>query len=358
MNDLTKNFSTKLEAIFLENNAKKFPKKIAVAVSGGADSLALTLMLDEFCRVKKIKIFALTVDHKMRRSSSQEALELQKILRAKKISHQILTIDQEKIPQKNIEAKLREARYELLCEFCVKNKIEFLFLGHQLEDVAENFLIRLFRGSGLDGLSSMEMLSERSKIKLVRPLLDYEKDQLKFFLKSKKVKWFEDETNQDEKFLRNKMRKFFESFPDKKLIQKRIKNSADEIAKMRDFFDEVMLNEAREILSLNQFGYFLVDVKKLQKTTEKIALKILALVAMEVSGKIYKPRLEKLKIFYDFLLQEKKNKSRNFYGCVVKKYDSKKIIIFCDGADLARQNPINFRTILKKIFNENSVGTN
>lgn len=395
MTSLINALTMKIVEIFSTEN---LPKKIAVAVSGGVDSLALTVLLDEFCREKKIKLLAVTVDHKMRQSSTNEALELGKILKKKKISHQILEVDLEKLPQSNIEAKLREVRYELLYDFCLENKIEFLFLGHQMEDVAENFLIRLFRGSGLDGLSAISEMVEFKKIKLVRPLLNFEKDDLRKFLTSKKIKWFEDESNTDEKFLRNKIRNFFNSFEEKSLIQKRIKSASDEIATMRDFVDEAMLREAKEMLEfkscnpkktqiktlkqvqgrqdLSHAGCFLLNQKNLQTTTKKIALKILALTLMEVSGNIYKPRLEQLKNFYEHLTQTTPIKPRNFYGCMVRKYDKERLIIYrekksenlkniqkfdkknflIDGRFLT-ENPedfatfkFHFRTILKEIF--------
>ena len=355
MNELTKNFTAKIEEIF---SGKKLPKKIAVAVSGGADSLALTLLLQEFCLAKKIKLFAATIDHKMRQASSEEARELSKILAKKKIPHEILTVEQKKLPQKNIEAGLRELRYELLTNFCKKNKIEFLFLGHHLGDVAENFLIRLFRGSGLDGLATIgEVVGRQStvdcpkEIKFIRPLLNFNKDDLKKFLRAKKIQWFEDETNQDEKFLRNKIRKFFESFEEQNLIQKRIKNASDEITKMRDFFDEIVALEAAEIVEfvspnavvrslnaviLNSFqdlpnhsGYCLINHKKFQNLDEKIARRILVSILMKVGGKIYKPRLEKLKNFYEYLCGDE-IKLRNFYGCSAKKFDAERVVIFAD----------------------------
>lgn len=341
MSELKNIFHDKVLNIF----PKKLPKKIAVAVSGGADSLALTILLHDFCVENKIKLLAVTVDHKMRESSNSEALALNKFLTKKKISHQILEIDAEKIPQKNIEATLRELRYSLLCGFCKKNKITDLFLGHHLGDVAENFLIRLFRGSGLDGLSTIAKTSKLNEINLVRPLLDFSKDDLKAFLKSKKIKWFEDKSNEDEKFLRNKIRKFLESFPDQNLIQKRIKNSSDEIAKYRDQFDLAMLEEASKSLVF-QNNKFLIDLKKFKKIEEKSALKILALIAIELSGKNYKPRLEKLKIFYDWILHDKFHKPRDFYGCVAKKQN--------DFLSLSKRNSsdniIKLRTILKNIF--------
>lgn len=263
----------------------------------------------------------------MRESSSDEAESLGKILAKKKISHQILTIPRKKIPEKNIEAKLRELRYDLLKNFCTKNKIEFLFLGHHAGDVAENFLIRLFRGSGLDGLSTMGEVVNFNEIKLVRPLLDFEKEDLKKFLRAKKVKWFEDETNSDEKFLRNKIRNFLETLPETNLIQKRIKNASDEIAKMRDFFDELMWRETKEIVIFED-ERVLINRKKFRELDEKIALKILAFALMKIGKKNYKPRREKLERFYEYLVADDVLKLRNFYGCTAKKFDAESVIIF------------------------------
>jgi tRNA(Ile)-lysidine synthase len=343
---LISSFLAKIEEIFLN---KTLPKTIAVALSGGADSLALTLLLQEFCqrekREEKIELVAITIDHKMRQGSLDEARQLGELLAKQKISHHILEIPAEKIPQKNIEAKLREVRYELLHGFCSENKIEFLFLGHQLDDVAENFLIRLFRGSGLDGLSPIAEISEFRQIKLVRPLLTFEKDDLKEFLQSRKIVWFEDESNQDERFLRNKIRNFFNSFPEKNLIQKRIKKSADEIAKMRDLFDWKMLSEAAQILEFRANEFFLIDQKKLCESDENIALKILALVAMEVSGKSYKPRLSDLKKFYQYLLTNSKIKPRGFYGCEVEQYDVARLIVRPREA----KGKFELRTVLKSL---------
>jgi tRNA(Ile)-lysidine synthase len=335
-------FLDRLEKLFSQ---KDLPKKLAVAVSGGADSLALTLLLNEFCQLKKIELVALTIDHKMRDDSLDEALELGKILKQKAISHKILEINFGEVPQKNIEAALRELRYNMLYEFCLNNEIKFLFLGHHIGDVAENFLIRLFRGSGLDGLSTIAEISDFKKIKLVRPLLEFEKDQLKEFLISQKTHWFEDVSNKNEKFLRNKIRNFFESLPEKNLIQKRIKNASDEISKMRDFFDSLVITKAREILKFSDEGFCFLNLKKFQETDDKIALKILALISMEISQQNYKPRLKDLKLFYKFLLEGASIKPRNFYGCSVKARDDDWIVFEpqkkCEG--------FYFRTIFKNL---------
>lgn len=303
---------------FFQNNFTKPVKAFAVAVSGGVDSLALTFLLRDFCLENKIKLFAVTVDHKMRQSSSQEAAALSKILQKNKITHKILTINKKDLPKSNIEANLREARYQMLYNFCSKNKIDHLFLGHHLGDVAENFLIRLFRGSQLDGLSAMQEVSQYKKIKLCRPLLNTEKDQLKKYLQAKKIKWFEDESNDDEKFLRNKIRKFFEQFEEKNLIQKRIKNAAETIKESKDFIDDILLREAANCLAFKEDGSFILNLKNYQKISPKIALKILSLTLIEASGNPYKPRLDGLKNFEKNILILKKGKKKNFYGCMAR----------------------------------------
>ena len=143
MNNEYKNITNNIEEVF-ENFFIK--KQIAVAISGGCDSMALTLALNDFCERNKIKIQALTIDHGIRKNSKNEAKKVGELLKKFKIPHKILTILPTQIPQKNIEANLREIRYKILSEFCQKNQIEFLFVGHHLGDIAENFLIRLYNG--------------------------------------------------------------------------------------------------------------------------------------------------------------------------------------------------------------------
>lgn len=323
MNFLQDNFNKKVTQLCFSKHTKNNTiNKIAVAISGGADSLALTFLLHYFCQKTNLDLLAVTIDHKIRPESSLEAIELGELLKKNGICHHILELNDSDIPDKNIEASLREKRYALLYEYCLDHKIEFLFLGHQEEDIAENFLIRLFRGSGVDGLSAIAEMSDYKTIKLVRPLLDVKKNDLKEFLKQKQITWFEDETNQDEKFLRNKIRNFLASLPESDLIQKRIKNTADAMTKIRDNFDDNLLREARLLLRFDPFGTCFIERKKLSDIDETIALKILAFVLMEVGGKTYKPRFEKLKNFYHYLASDEAIKPRNFYGCLAQLHDS------------------------------------
>ena len=320
-----KNITNNIEEVFKNFFIKK---QIAVAISGGCDSVALTFALNDFCKENKIKIYALTVDHGVRKNSKIEAKKVGELLKKFNISHKILSIPKKEIPQKNIEANLREIRYKMLSDFCKKKQIEFLFVGHHLGDIAENFLIRLFRGSGLDGLSPMQEISEINGVKIIRPFLEISKDELKNYLIEKNISWFEDETNDDEKFLRNKIRKFLASFDDKNLLEKRIYNASKEISKTRDFFDEIMMGHELEIIEQNADNLILINRCKLAEINPTIALKILAKILMKIGDKKYKPRKEKLIRFYEYLIADGAIKKREFYGCVVEKYQDEKVKIY------------------------------
>lgn len=308
------------------------PLSIAIALSGGSDSLALFFLLLDFCQNRNIKIHALSVDHKMRANSSIEVKKLADLLKKyhsnDNFSHNILTLPKNKIPQKNIEAKLRELRYELLGKYCQKNNIKLLFLGHQLNDIAENFLIRLFRGSSIDGLSSLKEISNLNDLKIIRPLLNFTKKDLQEYLISRNISWFEDETNLDEKFLRNKIRNFLTSFEDGDLLQKRIKNTADYFLEMRDFFEEKVKFEMTNIVNKIDDSRYLVNRKKLATINKEIAQKIIGKIIIDLSNKNYMPRRIKLESFVEYLIYDKQLKPRSFSYCLTKKINNDEVLIY------------------------------
>lgn len=328
LNIFQNNLATKKS---LKNLAPK-ETQIAVALSGGCDSLALFILLLNYCKDRNIKIHALTVDHKIRANSGFEASELKNFLKKNfsdfDFCHNILEFNTNLVPKKNIEAKLRELRYDLLTKYCQENKIKFLFLGHQLNDIAENFLIRLFRGSSIDGLSSINEIANSDKLFLIRPLLNFTKITLQDYLISKNITWFEDQTNSDEKFLRNKIRNFLKSFDDSDLLQKRIKNTADYFLEMRQFFEEKVNYEMRNIVSKVDDLSYIVNRKKLALVNQEIAQKIIAKILLNLSKKKYMPRRIKLESFVKYLISDKQLKPRSFCYCLTKKVNDEEVLIY------------------------------
>ena len=301
-------------------------KRLCVAVSGGIDSLSLMLILDEWCNANNSKLYAVTVDHGLRVESRKEAEYVNELCKSKHIEHCILTWDGEK-PKKNVELIARENRYNLIANYCKENNIDFLFVAHHMQDQAETFLIRLFRGSGIDGLSSMKVIAENYGLKIIRPFLDIQKETLKKYLLKNNIKWVEDESNSDEKYLRNKIRNFLDTFDNKDDIIKRINFAINQIGDYRVFIDNYIKKIEKKILSFNSFGSCLFDKNELLKEDENIILKILAKISMIISGNYYKPRLEKLKRLLDSI-QNNDNIKYTFYGCIFETYRDNKIIVY------------------------------
>ena len=295
-------------------------KNISVAVSGGIDSMALMLILDLWCKKNNTNLTAITVDHKLREKSTNEAIYVNNLCKERNIKHVILTWEGEK-PEHNIELLARENRYKLISNYCKNNKIDYVFIAHHLQDQAETFLIRLFRGSGIDGLSSMKNIAENYNLKIIRPFLNIKKEDLKQYLLENKIEWVEDESNNDEKYLRNKIRLFLNSFENGDDIIKRIDFAVNQINDYKVFIDNYIKKIERKIISFNSFGTCILNKHFLLQEDENIILKILAQISMIVSGNKYKPRLEKLRRLLDTIQNEDKIKY-TFYGCIFESYNN------------------------------------
>ena len=187
----------------------RIKEKFAVAVSGGPDSLALAFLSKIYSIKNKLAVKFFIVDHKLRKKSSQEAKKVKNLLKALNINSEILTWNGKK-PNKNIQSIARKKRYELLFSKCKKYKTNNLLLGHHLDDLYENFFIRIIRGSGLKGLSSLEKTNQISNINLIRPLLAFDKSDLIFISKHVFNFFVVDPSNKDFKYTRVRIRSFID----------------------------------------------------------------------------------------------------------------------------------------------------
>ena len=187
----------------------RIKEKFAVAVSGGPDSLALAFLSKIYSIKNKLAVKFFIVDHKLRKESSQEAKKVKNLLKALNINSEILTWNGKK-PKKNIQSIARKKRYELLFSKCKKYKTNNLLLGHHLDDLYENFFIRIIRGSGLKGLSSLEKTNQISNINLIRPLLAFDKSDLIFISKHVFNFFVVDPSNKDFKYTRVRIRSFID----------------------------------------------------------------------------------------------------------------------------------------------------
>ena len=181
------------------------PPFLAVAVSGGPDSLALAILADRWARERGGRICAVTVDHRLRPESGDEIRRLGGWLAARAIRHEILTWSAYK-PTTGVQEAARAARYQLLAEWCREHGCLHLLTAHQREDQAETHLIRRSASSGADGLAGMSAIREFADCRILRPLLSVAKARLVALLDAERQPFITDPSNRDPTFERSSLR--------------------------------------------------------------------------------------------------------------------------------------------------------
>tara|TARA_B100001057_G_scaffold435082_1_gene465173 strand:- start:503 stop:1522 length:1020 start_codon:yes stop_codon:yes gene_type:complete len=292
--------------LLFKRNFKKFNKnrKFLVAVSGGPDSLALAAFCKAFSNENDIKFFFILVDHGIRKNSKTEALKVKKLLKKHKIN---LTILKNKVKIiKNIQSNARKARYNLMSIYCKRNGISKILTAHHSNDQIETFLIRLARGSGVQGLSSMKTVSKlESNIYIIRPLLDFKKSQLEKLSKRVFGKYFTDPSNQNLKFLRVKVRKLITSLERSGIHQNQIIKSIKNLRSSGDILNKYI--KKNYDLNVTKKGkYFVINLLNLFKEPEEIQYKVISNVIQKCSKSYYPPRAEKV----TYLINQVKLKKR------------------------------------------------
>ncbi len=188
--------------------------RLAVAVSGGADSLALMLLADAWARERGGAILALTVDHGLRPEAAVEAQQVAAWAAARGIAHRCLTLSHPPSGRGGVQAAARAARYQALTEACREAGILHLLTGHHRDDQAETVLLRLQRGSGIAGLSGIAAVQNFTHLRLLRPLLGVSKAALIGFCAAARLVPLQDPGNVSGDFTRVRLRRAMAAAPD------------------------------------------------------------------------------------------------------------------------------------------------
>ena len=285
--DLSKIFSSfkiKLDSL----NKKNY----VVAVSGGPDSLALVALTKSYSFYKKTKFYYILVDHNIRKNSNREAQEVKKLLKKKNISLKIF-LNKKKIT-KNIQAEARNTRYEILTQYCKKKKIKVLLTAHNLEDQVETFFIRLSRGSGLKGLSSMKQLSKLdSQISLFRPLLDTKKKFLIKISKSIFGKYFKDPSNKNFNYLRTKIRNLRKPLEKSGIMYDQIFKSIENLSLSKNTLD-IYLNRVFKDLIKKVNKSILINFKKYKELSNDTKMALINESIKQLKNNYYDLRSRKV----------------------------------------------------------------
>ena len=284
-------------------NSLNLNEDFIVAVSGGPDSLALSFLAKIYSIKKSINIKFFIIDHKLREGSTLEAKYVQKKLKKFSINLNILNWKGKK-PKNNIQSVARDKRYKLLSNAAKKLKLKNILVGHHLDDLFENFFIRILRGSGLNGLVSLDRVTQRDTVNLIRPLLEINKNDLVYLSNYVFGSYVNDPSNENDKFKRVKVRNFinqlgsegldtnklFLTVRNLKLANENIKYYVEENLKKnltilsfkdnailkKNFFshsDEVVFRSFTEVLRIIGKKYYPVRGKKIDKILQSIRAK-------------------------------------------------------------------------------------
>lgn len=177
---------------------------VAVAVSGGADSLLLSYALHRYLQKKNVTLVGVSVNHGLRPESAAEARHVGRLFQAWGRAHHTLTL--RNLPEKSGQSACRLARYEALASFCHSRHISKLFLGHQADDQIETFLMRLGAGSGPAGWAGMSAQSDAYGLRILRPFLDQPRTWIQKTAEHLGLPFICDPSNQNPRFQRVRVR--------------------------------------------------------------------------------------------------------------------------------------------------------
>jgi tRNA(Ile)-lysidine synthase len=288
--------------------------RIAVAVSGGPDSMALAILVHTWARRQRGKAVVLTVDHGLRPESAAEARQVGAWLRPHGIEHRILRWRPKAIGSR-VQAAAREARYRLLTGWCRAHGVLHLALAHQRDDQAETYALRLASGSGPDGLAAMPRVTETADVRLLRPLLDCPRERLRGFLEAQGQDWVDDPSNRDERFARVRVRARLAADPGRLAEFAEAARSLGRARAAREAATAALLARAA---APHPAGFCVLDATELRNAPGDLAARALARTLMCVGGGRYPPSHDRLeRLFGELLGPSTTGGRRTLAGCLV-----------------------------------------
>ncbi len=305
------------ELIELFEPLKALPS-LAVAVSGGADSMALMLMLVAWRRLigeNAPELSVLSVDHGLRREAAEEVQMVAKISRQHGLPHKAFSWDGSKADG-NISAKSRNARYDLMCEWCHQQKISHLLVAHTLDDQAETVLLRLARGSGVDGLAAMAMSRTWKNTVIYRPLLGVERTRLLQLVNDMQCPYVNDPGNHDLKYERVRFRQALALLEPLGIDAYGLAQTAGRLAQVRAALDIASVQAIARSVEVSNAGFCILDPGQLEHHPYEIRRRVLSRLLRAVAGRTYAPSHAPLAKVLAWV-QARDRSTRTLGGCLL-----------------------------------------
>ena len=246
---------------FLNNNIKE-KDTIVCATSGGVDSMCLLFILNKY----NINIICAHVNHNLREESYEEYEFVKDYCLKNNIIFEGLTFD--KINSGNLESKFREKRYKFFDDIIKKYNAKYLFTAHHGDDLIETILMRIVRGSSINGYAGFDIISKRDNYSILRPLVFTTKDELYKYAKDNNIEYREDKTNTSDNYTRNRYRKYIlpKLKEENKNVHKKFLKFSNELSNSYNFInnyvssiiDKYYINNKLNIKDIKNMDEFII----------------------------------------------------------------------------------------------------
>ena len=299
------------------------PRRLALAVSGGGDSMALLYLAAEWATKARQnhsnhELVVLTVDHGLRADAYMECCYVAKQAERVGCSARILRLDSPFSLRGGLQSAARQLRYQLLERTCLKMGIFMLLTAHHLEDRAETFLLRLERRSGVDGLAVLPDCMGGGDLRLVRPFLSLHRAELRAYLRAHGHFWFDDPANQDERFARTRIRACLPILNRFGLTAKILAKDADRMIQQRRRWAGAASALLEKKDGVYSQGWAFLSHATIARAQYEHLTRIVSFLLRAIGGNIYAPRRAKLDKLYE-ALQARQNFCRSLCSCLIEK---------------------------------------
>ena len=243
---------------------------LVVGVSGGPDSMCLLNLLLELKEEKRLNIVVAHINHNLRDESDEEYEFVKKFSEDHNLLFEGIKLGE--YDTNSIENEARTKRYNFYEEILKKYKSKYLLLAHHGDDLVETILMRLTRGSTIDGYSGFNKISLRDKYSIIRPLVFYTKDDIIEYLEEKHIDYRIDKSNFNKKFTRNRYR--LDILPvlkkENKNIHKKYLTFSEELEESNNFIDKYVSSRYIDIVKDN-----IIDLNILLKEDRYIVKRVI-----------------------------------------------------------------------------------
>lgn len=275
-----------LETIGRYNLLKK-KEKVILAVSGGPDSVAMLFLFLKIKEIFNLKLVCVHFNHGLRKDADEDEQFVKNLCNSLNIK-----FVSEKKNVKNffkgdsLEQTARILRYDFFLKIANSLKIKKIALAHTKDDVIETVLMRIIRGTGIQGLRGILPLTKIKGKIFIRPLIEIEKKRILDWLKKEKISYRIDTTNFEDKFFRNRIR--LEILPLLEKLNPNIKNTLFNLARIsswnHDFVTQIAQKELSRIKKEEGRDFLAIDLEKVRDSHPFLLLQILRLAIEEVKG--------------------------------------------------------------------------